>query len=34
MKIKSAICLWLLNKRVRWGNCVTKPFDIWLYKQI
>jgi hypothetical protein len=24
--------LWMLNKRVGWGNTITKPFDIWLYK--
>lgn len=28
------IALWLLDKRVGWGNPIIKPFDKWLYKLI
>ena len=28
------IVLWILNKRVGWGNPIVKPFDRWLYKQV
>lgn len=26
--------LWLLNKRVGWGEKVVKPFDKWIYNHI
>lgn len=28
------ILLWILSERVSWGEAITKPFDLWLYKKI
>lgn len=30
----SKIALYLLSKRVGWGNPIIKPFDKWLYKLV
>lgn len=30
----SFICYFILNKRVKWGDPIEKPFDKWLYDHI
>jgi hypothetical protein len=34
IKMKNKILLWILDKRVGWGNPIIKPFDRWLYNHI